>query len=116
MCHSNHITILGAGPAGLAVGYYAKKYGFQFTIYEASSQVGGNCITLKYGEFLFDSGAHRFHDRDPEVTKEIKSLMGEELQEVEVPSQIFHRLKYIDFPLSPLDLLVKLGIADCARA
>ena len=83
------ITILGGGLAGLAVGYYAKKKGSPFTIYEAGNQIGGNCVTIKHGDFLFDSGAHRFHDKDAEVTKEIKMLLGEDLAKVERPSHIF---------------------------
>ena len=59
MSKPKHITILGAGPAGLAVGYYAQKNGLPFRIYEANNCIGGNSITLKHGDFLFDSGAHQ---------------------------------------------------------
>ena len=69
-----NITILGGGPAGLAVGYYARKNSLDFTIYEANNHIGGNCITFRHGDFLFDSGAHRLHDKDVEITEEIKSL------------------------------------------
>jgi protoporphyrinogen oxidase len=111
-----HITILGGGPAGLAVGYYAQKNGLPFTIYEASHRIGGNCITLKHGDFLFDSGAHRFHDKDAEVTKEVKELLGEDLKKTNVPSRIYHHGKFIDFPLSPLNLLKNLGLVTFAKA
>lgn len=103
------ISILGGGPAGLAAGYYAKKRGIPFTLYEAQDRVGGNCTTLRHGDFLFDSGAHRFHNKDPEITQEIISLMGGDLVKIDVPSQIYHRGKFIDFPLSPLNLLIRLG-------
>jgi protoporphyrinogen oxidase len=73
------IIILGGGPAGLAVGYYAKKKGLPFTIYEAQARTGGNCITHKNGDFGVDSGAHRFHDMDAQVTRDIKNLVGENL-------------------------------------
>ncbi len=59
-----HLSILGAGPAGLALGYYAKKHEIPFTLYEARDTPGGNCTTFRHGEFLFDSGAHRLHDRE----------------------------------------------------
>lgn len=104
-----HITVLGGGPAGLAVGYYARKKGIPFTLYEADDRIGGNCITLEKGGFLFDSGAHRFHDQDPEVTGELQRLLGEDLQEIFVSSHIYHRGKFIDFPLSPLNLVKNLG-------
>lgn len=57
------LAILGGGIAGLAAGYYAKKRGVNFTVYKAKSSIGGNCSTLRKGNFLFDSGARRFHDR-----------------------------------------------------
>lgn len=111
-----HITILGGGPAGLAAGYYAKKNRFSFTVYEAQGRIGGNAITLRHGDFLFDSGAHRFHDKDKEITSEMKSLLGEDFQKIQVPSKIFYGGKFIDFPLSPLDLLNKMGLLTITKA
>ena len=111
-----HITILGGGPAGLAVGYFARKKGIPFTIYEAGDRIGGNCVTLEKGGFLFDSGAHRLHDQDPEATGELRSLLGEDLQEIFAPSHIYHRGKFIDFPLSPLNLVKTLGPGFFSRA
>ena len=82
ICRSrdNHLTILGAGIAGLAAGYYAKKAGFPFTILESGNVIGGNCRTIQHNGFSFDTGAHRFHDKDPTQTREIKSLLGDEIR------------------------------------
>ena len=110
------VTILGGGPAGLAAGYYAKKNGLSFTVYEASGRIGGNAITLKHGEFLFDSGAHRFHDKDKEITEELRKLIGEDFKKIVVPSKIYWQGNLIGFPLSPLDLLKKMGLMTCAKA
>jgi protoporphyrinogen oxidase len=103
------LAILGGGPGGLAAGYYARKNNLPFTVYEAEDRAGGNCITLKRGEFFFDSGAHRFHDKIPDITAEVKELMGENLEKLSVPSQIYFNRKLVDFPLSPLNLLKNLG-------
>src|SRR5574341_1867538 len=116
MTQVRHVTILGGGPAGLAAGYYARKCGLPFTIYEESQRIGGNCVTLQHGEFLFDSGAHRLHDKYEDVTQEIKNLLGSDLRKVEAPSQIFHQGKWIDFPLSPLNLVGKLGFWNCTKS
>ena len=116
MSKNRHITILGGGPAGLAAGYYAKKNGLSFTIVEARERIGGNAITLRHGDFLFDSGAHRFHDKDREITRELRDLIGEDFKKIEVPSKIYYGGKLIDFPLSPLDLLKKLGLSTFMRA
>ena len=110
------ITILGGGPAGLAVGYYAKKHGLRFAVYEADGKIGGNAVTLQHGAFRFDSGAHRLHDKDEEVTAELKDLIGKDLKKIFVPSAIFHNGRYIDFPLSPLNLISQLGFATFMKA
>jgi protoporphyrinogen oxidase len=109
------LNILGGGPAGLAAGYYARKHGLPFWIHEAGAEVGGNCRTLRWGDFLFDTGAHRLHDRDPETTAEIRRLLGEELLQVHAPSQIHWNGRLIDFPLSPYDLFRKLDWPTVAR-
>jgi protoporphyrinogen oxidase len=112
----SHISVLGGGPAGLSIAYYAHKNGFPFSLYEASKRIGGNCVTFRHGDFLFDSGAHRFHDKDPEITGEVKLLLGDDLRVNNTPSQIYRRGKFIDFPLSPLNLLKNLGIFTCVKA
>lgn len=111
MMSGHPLTILGGGISGLAVAYFARKRGCPFTLYEAGDQVGGNAVTFRWNDFFYDSGAYRLHDKDPEMTAELRSLLGEDLLKIEAPSQIFCRSKYLDFPLSPLDLIVKLGLA-----
>ena len=112
----SQISILGGGTAGLGLGYYAKKKGLPFAIFEAGDRIGGNCSTFSQGDFRLDSGAHRFHDKDREITATIKSLLGDDLFLVNMPSKIYHHGKMIDFPLSPLDLLKKLGPITFAKA
>ena len=114
------IHILGGGPAGLTTGYYAKKHNLNFTIFEAGDHAGGNCRTLKIkgancrsrdlqsGDFRFDTGAHRFHDKDPQVTEEVKNLLGNDLLRVAAPSEIFFEGKFYRFPLLLSDLIEKL--------
>ncbi|MBU1701222.1 MAG: FAD-dependent oxidoreductase [Candidatus Eisenbacteria bacterium] len=106
---SSPLKILGGGMAGLSTGYFAQKYGIPFTIYEADEQVGGNTKTFQHGDFRFDSGAHRFHDKDPLMTRELKLLLGDDLTEIHAPSQIYHNGRFINFPLSPLNLMFRLG-------
>jgi len=110
------MIVLGGGPAGLAVGYYARKYGIPFTVFEASDRIGGNCITFTHGEFRFDSGAHRFHDKAHEVTAEMHGLLDRDFEKIDAPSSIFFRGRFIDFPLSPLNLMSKLGLPAFFRA
>ena len=104
------IHILGGGPAGMAASYYAKINNLDFTLYEASNSIGGNCKTIKIEDFLFDLGAHRFHDKDSKVTNEIKKLLKNDLLDVDSPSKIFWEDKFFDFPLRIIDILLKLDL------
>ena len=117
---TTNLHILGGGPAGLTTGYYAKKHSLNFTIFEAGEHAGGNCRTLKIKgadcrfrvsqneDFRFDTGAHRFHDKDPQVTEEVRNLLGDDLLRVEAPSEIFFEGKFYRFPLLLNDLVEKL--------
>ena len=107
----NKITIIGGGPAGLATAYYSKKNKIDFELFEAGSKFGGNCITINSNKFYFDSGAHRLHDKDPGTTKLFINLLKGKLKKIHVPSQIYYESKFIDFPISPLNLIKFLGVS-----
>jgi len=111
-----HLTVLGGGVADLAVRFYAINDGIPVTLYEGADRVGDNCITLQRGAFRFDSGAHRFHDKDPEITRDVQSLLGADLLAVQAPSQIYFRGRFIQFPLTPINVLTRLGPLKSARA
>ena len=98
MNNKKKIDIIGGGPAGLSVGYYARKIGMNVTIYESTSLIGGNCKTIIDGEFRYDTGAHRLHDKDSTVTNEIKSLLGDSLLKVSSPSKIYFEGRFFNFP------------------
>lgn len=106
------VTILGGGPLGLAVGFYCRRSDKPFAIYEAADHTGGNAVTYEHRGFRFDSGAHRFHDKDPEITQDVRELLGQELRPCTMPSHICEGSSWIRFPLSPLDLLFRLGTAS----
>lgn len=109
------LTILGGGPAGLAVAFYAARAGQPFSLYERASTFGGLCRTFHCGDHRYDSGAHRFHDKDLQVTEDVRSLLGDALRPVCAPSQIFDRGRFVDFPPTPLGLLLSTGIRDVGR-
>lgn len=111
-----NLIVLGGGPAGLAAAYYARRNGLDVQVYEAAEDVGGNGRTLQFGEYFFDLGAHRLHDRDSVVTADVRSLLGSDLLRVEAPSQIFSEGRFLDFPLSPLNLVRELPPAVLVRA
>jgi protoporphyrinogen oxidase len=109
------LAILGGGPAGLGAAFYAHRAGLPFTLFEASPELGGMCRTRRLGGHLYDCGAHRFHDRDPEITRDVAGLLGDELARVDAPSAIRDRGRYIDFPPTPLNAILAYGIRDAPR-
>lgn len=113
---ADHVTVLGGGPAGLAAAYYARRSGREAVVFEAASDVGGNCRTLRFGGHRFDTGAHRFHDKIPHVIDEIRGLLGDDLRRVDAPSRIYTEGRYIDFPPSPLNLIRALDLQTLSRA
>jgi protoporphyrinogen oxidase len=96
---------LGGGPAGLSLAYYAAKQGMPFKLFEMSSELGGLCRTLRWGEHRYDCGAHRFHDKDPQSTKDVRDLMGSELHRVTAPSKVYVAGRFVEFPPTPISIL-----------
>ena len=102
--------------AGLSCGSYLHRQGAPFVVIEARNEVGGNARTLEHDRFRFDTGAHRFHEKDPEITADLEKLLGDELRQVRAPSRIYQAGRWVDFPLTPLNLLRRLGPLTTARA
>ncbi|MBI3553701.1 MAG: FAD-dependent oxidoreductase [Elusimicrobia bacterium] len=111
----SELTILGGGPAGVGLAYYAHRSGLPFVLYEKSQELGGMCRTFRHGEHRWDAGAHRFHDRDPEVTDDVRSLLGADLRPVCAPSQVWTRGRFVDFPPTPLNAALSYGAFGAAR-
>ena len=109
MSNKLELYILGGGPAGVALSYYAHKNNIDFKLFEATSQIGGNCRTITHGDFKYDTGAHRLHDKVEKVTKVIKSVLKEDLLKVSAPSQIYLDSKKISFPLQLNNILNELS-------
>ncbi len=110
------LTILGGGPAGLATGFYARHAAQPFRILEAAGRVGGNCVTEERDGFRFDRGAHRLHDKDPDITADLLALLGDEMVRVSAPSAVCAGGRFLCFPPSPRDLLAHLGPRRFATA
>jgi protoporphyrinogen oxidase len=112
---TSDLTILGGGPAGLGVAFYAQAARIPYVLFEKSAALGGLCRTLCCGPHRYDTGAHRFHDRDPDVTADVRRLLGGALHPVGAQSQIYDRGRFIDFPPTPLNVLFSSGAREAGR-
>jgi len=116
MAQPSHITVLGGGPAGLAAAAAANETGFDVTLFEANDTVGGNCRTIEIDGYRFDTGAHRVHDKDPEITAWLAERLGDTLHEVEAPSRIWDDGRWLDFPINGPGLVRHLGLGGSFNA
>ena len=110
------LAILGGGVAGLSAALEAERLGLPYELFEAGPELGGNARTFDVGGFRFDAGAHRLHDRFPEVTERVRELLGGTLRRVDERSRIQYEGGFVDFPLRPWDLARKLPARHCLRA
>ncbi len=63
------IVIIGAGPAGLTAAYELTKNGYNVTVLEKESEVGGISKTVVFDGNRMDLGGHRFFSKDNRVNK-----------------------------------------------
>jgi protoporphyrinogen oxidase len=107
------VTIVGAGVAGLTIGYQLARRGYAVNVVERNGVVGGLARTFHYGDFHFDVGPHRFHTENPRVAAFIREILKEEA--IEIPRKSGARMfgRFHEWPLTPSILLampVKLMI------
>lgn len=99
----------------MAAAFCLNRAGFDFELFEGAPQVGGLCRTFTFEGHRYDSGAHRLHDKDPEVTGFLKQLMGESLRPVSKPSRVLLEGKLVEFPPTPFEMLASVGLSKACR-
>ena len=65
----DHISILGAGLSGLAAAQRAENLGFDLSIYERNSYVGGRAYSHNLNGFIFDEGPHVSFTENDDIKK-----------------------------------------------
>lgn len=99
------VTIVGAGVAGLTIGYRLAVEGHAVNVIERNDVVGGLARSFHYGDFHFDVGPHRFHTENPRVAEFIKSILQEEAIEISRKSGVRMFGGFHEWPLRPSVLL-----------
>jgi protoporphyrinogen oxidase len=107
--------VFGGGPAGLTAGYVLAKLGRPVLVLEAEDQVGGLAKTVVRDGYRFDLGGHRFFTKSPEVESLWHEVLGDELLLRPRLSRIYWNGRFLDYPLSPRDVVRKLGPVELAR-
>lgn len=112
------VAIIGAGPAGLTAAYtlLKKDKTIKVTVLEADSEyVGGISRTVKYKNFRFDIGGHRFFSKSKEVEDFWTEILPNDMLDRPRSSRIFYRGKFFSYPLKAFEALTKLGIFESTR-
>jgi protoporphyrinogen oxidase len=107
-----HVVILGAGPAGLGAAFQLTRDDrARVTVLERNPVVGGNAGSFELAGLRVDYGSHRLHPAcDPDVMRDIRALLGDDLLDRSRHGRIRLRGRWIHFPLKPLDLALKLPL------
>jgi protoporphyrinogen oxidase len=110
---SEHVDVfvIGAGPAGLTTAYCLTKETPSVLVIEKDpTYVGGISRTVRYKDFLFDIGGHRFFSKAKEVVDLWHEILPDDFIARPRLSRIFYGGKYYSYPLSAFEALRNLGI------
>ena len=111
------IAVLGAGPAGVAAAWRAALRGASVVVLERAPVPGGAAGSFEVAGQRVDHGSHRLHGAtDPEILRDLKSLLGDDLQERVRNGRIRLADRWIGFPLRAGDLVKRLPPSFAAAA
>ncbi|MEM6458052.1 MAG: FAD-dependent oxidoreductase [Planctomycetota bacterium] len=104
------VAILGAGPAGLALGLrLLRRGGVDVTLIDLKPHAGGLASSFERDGLYFDHGSHRLHPAtSPELMADIRGLLGDDLLERPRHGRISLLGRFVKFPLSPVNLALNL--------
>lgn len=106
-------VILGAGAAGLSAAYFLRQRGIYATVLEKGSTYGGLARSFRWNDFWCDFAAHRLFTDDPEVLRQVSSLVR--LHEHQRRSKIFLRGVWMSDPIDVIELATHLPPAETMR-
>lgn len=103
------VVILGAGPAGLAVGLELAKRERKVVCLEKDAIVGGISRTVCHNGFRFDIGGHRFFTKIARVNDLWQETLQDDFLKRPRLSRIYYNNKLFNYPLKPFNALAGLG-------
>ena len=104
--HTETVSILGAGPAGLTAAYELAKRDVRPMVLEKLHKVGGLARTETYKDYYFDIGGHRFFTKLREVQHLWQEILRDDLLKVPRESRIYYKGRFFNYPLNLFNALV----------
>ena len=115
MSEHAHVFVIGAGPAGLTTAYcLTKEMPSVIVIEKDPVYVGGISRTVRYKDFLFDIGGHRFFSKAKEVVDLWNEILPDDFIARPRLSRIYYGGKFYSYPLSAFEALRNLGLFTSA--
>ncbi len=109
------VFVIGAGPAGLTTAYCLTKEAPSVLVIEKDPvYVGGISRTVRYKDFMFDIGGHRFFSKAKEVVDLWQEILPDDFIARPRLSRIYYGGKYYSYPLSAFEALRNLGLFTSA--
>ncbi|MFN2556286.1 MAG: NAD(P)/FAD-dependent oxidoreductase [Nitriliruptorales bacterium] len=103
------VAVLGAGPAGIGAAYRLATGNRTVVVLERAGRVGGTAGSFEIAGTRVDYGSHRLHPSiDPTILRELRGVLGADLQQRHRNGRIHLLGRWIAFPLRPADLLRRL--------
>jgi protoporphyrinogen oxidase len=107
-------AVLGGGPAGLSAAWLLARRGVPGTVLEADGTVGGLAKTVKFGDYRFDLGGHRFYTKIGPIKRLWEEVLGDELLTRTRMSRIYFGEQFFNYPLRAEDVVRGLGLIESA--
>lgn len=109
-------VVIGAGPAGLTAAYQLARRGTRSIVLESLGQVGGLSRTERHHGFHFDIGGHRFFTKVDAVQTMWEDVLGDDFLDRGRLSRLYLDGEYYQYPIEPLEVLLKLGFIESSRS
>jgi protoporphyrinogen oxidase len=109
------VLVIGAGPAGLTAAYCLTKESTSVLVVEKDPvHVGGISRTVRYKDYLFDVGGHRFFSKSKEVVDLWHEILPDDFIARPRLSRIYYDGKFYSYPLKAFEALNNLGLFESA--
>src|SRR5215216_1373653 len=109
------VLVIGAGPAGLTAAYCLTKETRSVLVIEKDpAHVGGISRTVRYKDYLFDVGGHRFFSKSQEVVDLWHEILPGDFITRPRLSRIYYDGKFYSYPLKAFEALKNLGVVQSA--
>ena len=116
MSQTSHVIVLGAGASGLSLAWRLADNGVSVDILEARHIVGGLAGTIREDDYCMDFGPHSFFSEDNQILSAALGLFDPPLEPQPRTVKFYFRGCYLDYPLTPINVLLQMGVLSGLRA